>query len=65
MVAEREGRRWLSFEDRKNYLAPGVFRFLDKKADPDVMREAYDGAMAEGIFDLGRYLTAHSELALL
>lgn len=41
-VAEAEGRRWLAFEERIEYLATSVFRFLEKNTRPEEMREAHD-----------------------
>ena len=32
-VAEREGRRWLAFEERRDYVAASAFRFLDEEYD--------------------------------
>ncbi|MGO6749541.1 site-specific DNA-methyltransferase [Rhizobium ruizarguesonis] len=40
-VAEAEGRRWLSFEERLDYLAASAFRFLPKETEPDLLREAF------------------------
>jgi DNA modification methylase len=40
-VAEAEGRRWLSFEERLDYIAASVFRFLPKDTSPDSMKEAF------------------------
>ena len=37
-VAETEGRRWLAFEERADYVAASAFRFVDGKAD---LRNAY------------------------
>lgn len=34
-VAETEGRRWLAFEERAEYVATSAFRFLTKENDPD------------------------------
>lgn len=33
-VAEREGRQWLAFEERADYIAASAFRFLDDETDP-------------------------------
>jgi site-specific DNA-methyltransferase (cytosine-N4-specific) len=41
-VAENEGRRWLAFEERMEYLAPSIFRFFSKGASTDVMSAAHD-----------------------
>ena len=32
-VAEREGRRWLAFEERRDYVATSAFRFADEGTD--------------------------------
>lgn len=40
-VAEAEGRRWLGFEERLDYLAASVFRFLPKETPPEHLRDAY------------------------
>lgn len=41
-VSEVEGRRWLAFEERLEYVAASVFRLLGKGCKPDDMRRAYD-----------------------
>ena len=41
-VAEGEGRRWLAFEERLDYLAASVFRFVPKDAGETRLREAYE-----------------------
>ena len=40
-VAEVEGRGWLAFEERADYLAASVFRFLPRSIGPERLREAY------------------------
>jgi hypothetical protein len=40
-VAEVEDRRWLGFEERLDYVAASVFRFIPKDSDPQKLREAY------------------------
>jgi DNA modification methylase len=45
-VAEAEGRRWLSFEMSREYLAASVFRFLPKETSPDDLRTAYERVLA-------------------
>lgn len=50
VVAEVEGRRWLAFEERRDYLAASVFRFLPKDASPARVRAAYDAvSTGEGV----------------
>ena len=41
-VAEREGRRWLSFELDLNYVAASAFRFINTDARSEAMSETYD-----------------------
>ena len=38
-VAEAEGRRWLAFEERLDYLAASAFRFVPKGVDPAALRK--------------------------
>ncbi len=41
-VAETEGRRWLAFEERLDYLAASSFRFLSKNKTKEEMTAIYD-----------------------
>jgi DNA modification methylase len=41
-VAEIEGRRWLAFEERLDYLAASSFRFLSKDKTKEEMAAIYD-----------------------
>lgn len=41
-VAEKEGRKWLAFEQRLEYIAASAFRFLDRDLESDVMKKLYD-----------------------
>lgn len=41
-AAEQDGRRWLAFEERLEYLAASSFRFLDASMDPAAMRLVHD-----------------------
>ncbi len=45
-VAEAEGRRWMSFEMEKEYVALSAFRFLDKGVKTSDMQKIYDEIMA-------------------
>lgn len=47
-VAEKMGRHWLAFEDRRDYLAASVFRFLPKELS-DSRREAIYRQIAQGM----------------
>jgi site-specific DNA-methyltransferase (cytosine-N4-specific) len=56
-VAEVEGRRWLAFEERLDYLAASVFRFLPKTTAADRLRDAHDRVAAGETVDLRDYLS--------
>ncbi|MCP1274991.1 site-specific DNA-methyltransferase [Gluconobacter albidus] len=57
MVAEREGRRWLAFEDRQDYLAASIFRFLPKDTPPAKMQSAFSAVSSGRSVDLTRYMS--------
>lgn len=44
-VAEIEGRRWLSFDNRLDYLAASAFRFFSEAASEKELRVAYEKIM--------------------
>jgi DNA modification methylase len=54
--AEAENRRWLAFEERQDYLAPSVFRFMDRGSTPAEMRECYEAVTASVPLDLSRFV---------
>ena len=45
-VAEVEGRRWLSFDNRLDYLAASAFRFFGEDASDAELRKTYERIMA-------------------
>lgn len=45
-VAESLGRRWISFEQRRDYLASSVFRFTSRSYDHKEAKGLYEGVMA-------------------
>lgn len=45
-VAETEGRRWLSFELRDDYVASSAFRFLDKRNTLAELQAVHDAVLA-------------------
>lgn len=45
-VAEAEGRRWLAFDERLDYLAASAFRFLPGDTTAEEMRSVYDRILA-------------------
>lgn len=61
-VAEAEGRKWLAFEERQDYLAASVFRFVSKTETPEQLKDAFDRVNAGESVDLGRYVSQSSML---
>ena len=53
-VAEVEGRKWISFEADREYVAASVFRFLPPNASPDLMQQNYQQILAAEFVDLSR-----------
>jgi site-specific DNA-methyltransferase (cytosine-N4-specific) len=53
-VAEREGRRWLAFDERRDYLAASAFRFLPESASDADLLAAHDAVIAGKPLDLRR-----------
>lgn len=51
-VAEAEGRSWLAFEERRDYVAASVLRFFDKTVSDDMLRTIYQGVLAGDSNDL-------------
>lgn len=51
-VAEAEGRRWMSFEESRAYVAASVFRFVDKGNSLDDMRSMYEEVLHGGTLAL-------------
>ncbi len=45
-VAEAEGRAWLAFEERRDYVAASVLRFFDKDVSDDTLRTIYESVLA-------------------
>lgn len=59
-VAEAEGRRWFGFEERLDYVAASVFRFLPKTLPSDKLQEAFDRVSAGEAVDLNAYVPQSS-----
>lgn len=55
-MAEVEGRRWLAFEERQDYLAASIFRFLPKDTAKAKLEAAYEAVSAAQSVDLTAYL---------
>ena len=62
-VAEIEGRKWLAFEERKDYVAASAFRFLDKLPDEETVKAVYEAVMAEEPVNLEKIKKQTSLLA--
>jgi DNA modification methylase len=54
-VAEAERRRWMAFEALADYVGASSFRFLDKGATPENMREVYDRVVSGESVNLDEY----------
>src|SRR5690606_17321553 len=52
MVAEREGRRWLSFELDPEYVAASAFRFMTPEVSTPEAREMFERIKAGDSLDL-------------
>lgn len=62
-IAEAEGRRWLAFEERADYLAASAFRFMTKDDSFDEMRKTFERISAGECLDLTE-VTVQQKLAL-
>lgn len=52
MVAEAEGRRWLTSEVNPEYLAASAFRFMDRRASETELRATFKTLLGGGSVDL-------------
>lgn len=50
-VAEREGRRWIAYEERRDYVAASAFRFAD---DGEDLRDLYDRILSDDSVQIER-----------
>jgi DNA modification methylase len=55
-VAEQEGRKWLAFEERIDYLATSVFRFLGKDAREEDMRRFHEKVLKRSALRIQDYI---------
>jgi site-specific DNA-methyltransferase (cytosine-N4-specific) len=53
-VAENEGRKWLAFEERMEYLAPSAFRFFSKEDEVEDMASVFHRIKAGETVELDR-----------
>lgn len=63
-VAETEGRRWIAFEERLDYLAASSFRFLQEKITKEEMISIYERINAGETVKLERYYVEQKYLPL-
>ena len=56
MVAEAEGRRWLAFEERRDYVAASAFRFLDDSTSEALLKNLFEEVMKRDSVDVTRLL---------
>lgn len=63
-VAEDEGRRWIAFEERMEYLAPSVFRFLSKEDEVKELVSVYSRISAGETVELNTNTGKHKTLPL-
>jgi len=59
-VAERQNRRWLTFELLPEYVAASAFRFLEKQLDAPQLKSLYDRIMAGESVDMDSYTRQRS-----
>lgn len=62
-VAEAEGRRWLAFEERVDYVAASAFRFLSQANDESEMRDLYAQIERGESVDLRKHIVQRRLLA--
>ena len=56
MVAEQEGRRWLAFEERRDYVAASAFRFLEEATSETQLKCLYETVLNRDSVDLTHML---------
>jgi site-specific DNA-methyltransferase (cytosine-N4-specific) len=55
MVAEAEGRQWLAFEEKADYVASSAFRFLPKGWDAGELKQLYEQIKSGNTVDMRSY----------
>jgi DNA modification methylase len=61
-VAEEEQRRWLAFEERIDYLAASLFRFVSPGMSNEEMQKIYGEILAGETIEASRYISQQSLL---
>ncbi len=64
-VAEREGRRWVAFEERMDYLAASAFRFLSKENASEEIALAHNRILTGETVALEEYVRKSPDMRLL
>lgn len=54
-VAQTEGRQWVAFEERIDYLAASAFRFLSKDSNTAQMKDIHTRISQGDSVDLNEY----------
>jgi len=54
-VAESEKRRWLAFDESRDYIAASAFRFLRRSVEPATMKELHEAIREQRMVDLTQY----------
>lgn len=62
IVAEEEGRRWLAFEERVDYLAASLFRFVPPGMPREQMQSMYAQILAGETINASSYVSQQSLL---
>lgn len=64
-VAEAEGRKWLAFEKRLEYLAASSFRFVQQATQIEEMKELYDEIYSGSSIEIVKYMPQPSLFTLM
>lgn len=64
-VAEDEGRKWIAFEKRRDYLATSIFRFVEPDTDATTLNDLYDRLNAGKKTEIIRYMRQPSLFTLM
>lgn len=64
-VAEAEGRKWLAFEKRLDYLAASTFRFVPPNTDTKRLKQMYDQIITGENAEITQYMHQPSLFTLL
>lgn len=56
MVAEQEGRRWLAFDERRDYLAASAFRFLENHSGEKALKSLFNSIVENGDVNVTKFI---------